>query len=333
MNMPNLEGQTMSKTKRVFQPGYAEFMDFCADARTSSGKDYFLGVPEEGTTEQRRFSMEVYTEALRRPLPEGMKTRNWYVTAEGREIPIRVYYPKPGEKLPTVLFIHGGGFVGGSLDSHNENTMGVAELANVNVVAIHYRRAPENPYPAAIDDCHRVLQWVRSEGSLLGLDETRIGLAGDSAGGHLATALTHRLKRVGEPQVKCQVLIYPVIEPDYTTESYLEGEDCPLLTTEDMRRIWGHYIGSNTSNDPELYPMRAPNFEGLPPALIINAQYDPLRDDGINYGKVLEEAGIPTEVRTVPGVTHAFIRSRFKVKVAKEEFDYICKWLSDQVRK
>lgn len=226
-----------------------------------------------------------------------------------------------------MIFIHGGGFTTGSLDSHNENTMGIAETAKVQVVAIHYRRAPENPYPAAIDDCHKDLQWIRREGDMLGLDTERVGVAGDSAGGHLAAALTHRLRKTGEKQVACQALIYPVIEPDYSTESYLEGEDCPLLTTQDMKHIWECYIGNDTSNDPELYPQRATDFEGLPPALIVNAQYDPLRDDGINYGKVLEEAGIPVEVRTVEGVTHAFIRSRFKIKVAADEFAYICNWI------
>ncbi len=307
--------------------GMEEFYEFCMNTRKSSGPHSDDDVTEAGTPEERRLRMETFAEIFDRPYPDNMKVRNWYVTAPGREIPVRIYRPSVADKfsIPTLLYFHGGGWVQGSLDTHDEITAAIAEHAEVQVVAVHFRRPPENPHPAAVNDCFKVLQWVRNEGQLLGLNGDRIGIAGDSAGGHLSASLTQKLKLEGLPNVLFQVLIYPAMDTDFTTSSYTEYERGPWLTTEDMRYFWSAYMPDvGDESDPVRYPARAEDLSGLPPALIVNAQHDPLRDDGINYGQKLKDAGVTVDVRTVEGMTHAFLRARYMSAPAAREFNQIC---------
>jgi acetyl esterase len=300
-----------------FAEGISEYIDAAVSAVGPSGT-------KTGTPEERRLRFENYAAASRPPYPDGLAVRNWYVQDQGREIPIRIYRPAVEGPLPTLLYFHGGGWVMGSLDTHDGLTAGIAHAAGVQVIAVHYRRAPENPHPAAVIDCFRVLDWARGEGRLHGVDPERIGIAGDSAGGHLVASLTQMVKREGGPGLRYQIMLYPAIDPDFSTSSYEENAHSPFLTTDDMRYYWSQYMPDADMGDPISYPARAEDLTGLPPALIMNAQYDPLRDDGINYGRKLSTAGIPAEVRTVDGMIHGFLRARFVSRPAMEEFDVLC---------
>lgn len=298
--------------------GIAEYLDAAIAAVGSPG-------PKTGTPEARRLRFETYAAATRPAYPEGLEVRNWYVPVAGREIPIRIYRPTGDGPLPALVYFHGGGWVQGSLDTHDGLTAGIAHSAGVQVVSVHYRRAPENPHPAGVEDGLAVLDWAVREGERHGIDAARIGVGGDSAGGHLTASLTHAARRHGGPPLRYQVLIYPAIEPDFSTRSYVDNAHSPFLTTEDMRYYWSCYMPEpGDAHDPVRYPQRASDVAGLPPALILNAEHDPLRDDGVNYGRHLASAGVPTEVRTVPGMIHGFLRARYVSPIAMNEFETMC---------
>jgi acetyl esterase len=250
--------------------------------------------------------------------------RDWYVTVPGREVPIRIYRPSGTESLPVVVYFHGGGWVNGSLDTHDGMTAGIASTAGVAVVAVHYRRTPENPHPAAVEDGLAVLHWLQGADPRFCLDHTRITIAGDSAGGHITAALSLLARREGIPGLRLQVMIYPAIDPDFTTDSYRDNAQSPFLATTDVQHYWHLYMPNGFEGDPVAYPMHSEDLSGLPPALIINAQYDPLRDDGIHYGQRLQAAGTEVEVRTVEGMIHGFLRARFMSPPAMQEFEIMC---------
>lgn len=258
---------------------------------------------------------------------------NWYVAASGREIPVRLYRPQGEGPFATLLYFHGGGWVVGSPDSHDRITAEIALRAGVQVVSVHYRRAPENPHPAAVEDGLEVLKWALRDGDLHGIDSRRIGVAGDSAGGHIAAALTQRARSEWpEGSLRCQVLLYPALDPDFTTASYMENAEAPMLTTADMRKFWQLYMPFDDHGDPVAFPARAQDKQGLPPALIVGAQYDPLRDDGPNYARTLMEAGVEVEVRIVPGMVHSFLRALDYSAPARAELDHVCARLRHDLR-
>lgn len=300
-----------------FAPGIDEYIAASVAAVGSPG-------PKSGTPEQRRLRFEAYAAASRPPRPEGLEVRDWFVAVPGREIPVRIYRPAGTEPLPVVVYFHGGGWVTGSLDTHDGMTAAIAQTAGVAVVAVHYRRAPENPHPAAVEDGMAVLAWLAEADPRFGFDPSRIAIAGDSAGGHITPALALLARREGGPALRYQVLIYPAIAPDFTTDAYRDNADSPFLTTIDMKFYWQVYMPPGLEADPVAHPMLAEDLSGLPPALIINAQYDPLRDDGIHYSERLAAAGTPVEVRTVEGMIHGFLRARFLSPPAMAEFEIMC---------
>ncbi len=228
-------------------------------------------------------------------------------------VPVRIYTPAgagPGP-LPVVVWFHLGGFVFGSVEWVDPITRALANRSGCVVVSVDYRLAPEHPYPAARDDAWAAVTWVAEHAAEIGADPDRLAVGGDSAGANLATVTCLMAKERGGPPIAFQLLIYP--SPDCSEDAFAmpshreNGEAGFLITNADIRTWWSHYIrGGTDPRDPHVSPTHASDLSGLPPALVITAEYDPLRDPGEAYARRLAEAGVPTELRRYDGQIHAF---------------------------
>jgi len=226
----------------------------------------------------------------------------------GGSIRVRSYRDRTDSTLPGVAYIHGGGWVIGDLDTHDGICRRLARESGCAIVSIDYRLAPEHPFPAALCDVEAALQWLHAEAHQLGIDPGRIALAGDSAGGNLAAAMTLALREKGRPQPRCQLLFYPVTDADLTRPSYVENGEGYFLETETMRWFWEQYVPASAARrDPLASPLRADDLTDLPEALVITAGFDPLRDEGDAYAEALRAAGVKTELRRYPGLIHGFL--------------------------
>jgi len=229
--------------------------------------------------------------------------------SERQRMRARAYTPRhaPAEALPTLLFIHGGGWVAGDLEAYDPLCRELCNASGCLVVAIEYRLAPEHKFPAAPLDCYAALLWLASNAAWLGGDPLRIAVAGDSAGGNLAAVVAQMARDRGGPALRFQLLVYPVIDHAFDTPSYRDNAEGYLLTAEGMRWNWRQYLPDDaTGRDPMASPLRATNFAWLPPALVITAEYDPLRDEGEDYALRMRAAGVPVELRRYEGMLHAF---------------------------
>ena len=190
------------------------------------------------------------------------------------DIPVRLYSPDPDTQLPAVVYYHGGGWVVGDLDSHDPLCRALANRANVVVLSVHYRLAPEHKYPAAADDSYAAAQWVSEHGAEIGADGSRIVVCGDSAGGNLSAVVSLMARDRGGPELRGQVLIYPVTNLDFGTDSYRDnGDGSKGLSEDGMRWFWQHYVRTQSEGfEPYASPLRADTIADLPPALVITAE-------------------------------------------------------------
>ena len=225
------------------------------------------------------------------------------------DIPVRLYSPDPDTQLPAVVYYHGGGWVVGDLDSHDPLCRALANRANVVVLSVHYRLAPEHKYPAAADDSYAAAQWVSEHGAEIGADGSRIVVCGDSAGGNLSAVVSLMARDRGGPGLRGQVLIYPVTNLDFGTDSYRDnGDGSKGLSEDGMRWFWQHYVRTQSEGfEPYASPLRADTIADLPPALVITAEHDPLRDEGELYADRLERGGVTTQLTRYDGVIHGFV--------------------------
>lgn len=259
--------------------------------------------------DSRRRMLRQRTAAFPVEIPENVAFEDWHIAAPGREIPIRIYRPAQPEPLPAILYFHGGGWVGGDILTHHATTAILADLTGAIVVSVHYRRPPENPYPAALEDAEAAFAWLTKPPDWLGIDPTRLAAGGDSAGGNLTAALALKLRDAGGPQLRHQFLIYPVLDTDFETASYRAAAD-PILTPQAMRYYWDAYLSREDDKiDPYAVPMRAGDLSGLPPATVLTAEADPLRDEGEAYAARLQEAGVATTLLRGEGMVHGFLRA------------------------
>ncbi|MBO6556200.1 MAG: alpha/beta hydrolase [Pseudomonadales bacterium] len=239
--------------------------------------------------------------------------------ADADGVPVRIYRATE-DKVPCVVFFHGGGWVIGDLDTHDSVCRQLANESGYTVVAVHYRLAPEHPFPASVDDCYSALRWIQNHADDLNIDGDRIAVAGDSAGGNLAAAVSIKARDEGTGGISFQLLIYPVTDFNFDTASYSENAEGYLLTIDSMRWFWNHYVGHDESLGlhPLASPMRADDLSGLPPALIMTAEFDPLRDEGEAYGERLKEAGVKTDVQRYEGLIHGFFGQTDMTEGARE---------------
>ena len=222
------------------------------------------------------------------------------------DVPVRVYSPAGEGPFPLLVWIHGGGWVLGSVEESDPVARGLSVAADCVVASIEYRLAPEHPFPAGLEDCWAALRWCVDHADDLRVDPDRLAIGGDSAGGNLAAACTVLARDAGGPPLRFQLLVYPVVDFDATTRSMVDNAEGYLLTREVMQWFYDHYTNPDQRNDPRAAPLRADDLSGLPPALVITAEYDPLRDEGEAYGRRLAEAGVPVTVTRYDGMIHAF---------------------------
>jgi acetyl esterase/lipase len=223
------------------------------------------------------------------------------------DVTVRVYRPTtPGAVAGGIVQFHGGGFVAGDLDSEDERSVQYAADAGLVVVSVDYRLAPEDPFPAAAEDGYAALCWTSANATALGIDPTRLGVGGTSAGGTLAAATALRARNEGGPSLAFQFLLFPALDDRLTTRSQT-FVGTPFVDGSSSRRLWECYCpGDRRDLSPYAAPARASDLSSLPPAYIVTAELDPLRDEGLDYARRLLEAGVPVDVRNYSGTFHAF---------------------------
>ncbi|MDE2829771.1 MAG: alpha/beta hydrolase [Gemmatimonadota bacterium] len=239
------------------------------------------------------------------------------ISSKTGEIPIRIYRPNEDQELPLLMWFHGGGWVLGDLDTGEFKCRKLAHDVGCVVVSVDYRRAPETPFPGAIDDCFAATLWAASSADELGVDPSHIAVAGDSAGGNLAACVALRARDAGLNLV-FQLLVYPVIEANFDRTSYSNNAEGYLLTASAMKWFWDCYVPNIADrNHPDVAPIHASDLSGLPPALVMTAEFDPLRDEAEDYGQALKAAGVDTVTRRYIGMTHAFYMLPTETPVAE----------------
>ena len=232
---------------------------------------------------------------------------NLAVPGPGGEIPVRVYTPEQSGLLPVLVYFHGGGWVVGDLETHDALCRQLTNAASCMVVSVDYRLAPENKFPAAAEDAYAATQWVAENAATIGGDPDRIAVGGDSAGGNLAAAVVLMARDRGGPRLVHQLLIYPATDGACDTVSCRENGQGYLLTLDMMQWFWNHYLSTDADrHNPYAAPSRAPDLRGLPPALVITAEFDPLRDEGEAYAARLRAPGVAVQLKRYDGMIHGF---------------------------
>ncbi|MFD1145521.1 alpha/beta hydrolase [Saccharothrix hoggarensis] len=233
------------------------------------------------------------------------------------DLPIRIYRPVDAAgPLPTLVYFFGGGWALGSIETSDEICRALANAVPCQVITVGYRLAPEHKFPAAVDDCRTAVAWIAAHAAELGVDPDRLAVAGDSAGGNLAAVVT--LDR-GGPALAAQVLVYPNTDHRGDTESMRANDDPAAFNRRSVAWYWGHYLASpDDGRDPRASPLLAEDLTGLPPALVITAEHDPLRDEGERYAERLRAAGVPVIATRYAGVAHGFFAMSGVVDAARE---------------
>jgi acetyl esterase len=241
------------------------------------------------------------------------------ISGPAGEIPIRIYTPTVSTPAPVLIYFHGGGWVLGDLDSHDHVCRSIANTVECVVASVDYRLAPEAKFPAAVEDSYRALEWIAAHERELGIDRGRIAVGGDSAGGNLAAVISQMAHDRNGPIPVYQVLIYPATDMRMTTASMEENAEGPLLTRASMAWFIEHYLrGERDKLDPLASPLLAADLSGLPAAFVLTAECDPLRDEGEEYGRRLEQAGVPVEIKRYAGMPHGFFSFGAALNAGKE---------------
>lgn len=262
--------------------------------------------------------------------PAMASVRDIAIDAGDRAIPLRWYRPTETPR-GTIVFLHGGGWTLGTLDSADDICRHLANQVDAVVLSVDYRLAPEHPFPAALEDAWEALTWAGRYASRLGGDDDRLAIAGTSAGAYLAAATAIRARH-GSPDLRGQFLFYPITDHDFQSDSYEEHAAGPLLSREDMRWFWSNYLRSPIdAHHPFASVLRAPDVSGVAPALVVTAGVDVLRDEGIAYAAKLDDDGVEVDHLHHPELPHGFVSLTDRVERAAEAMDRLGAAMRDRL--
>ena len=263
--------------------------------------------------ERQRTAWDEVCRSFRAPRPSGVSVEDIEIPGPGGPLALRLYRPAGAGLKPGLLYFHGGGWVLGSLETHDDMCAEMAAGADVVVVALDYRLAPEHPHPAQYEDSRAALAFVLEHGAAYGLDTTRLIAGGDSAGGQMAAGLALALRDEGRSDLKGQVLIYPVLAAEMTTPSYRVNAQAPSLSRAEMEYYLHVFLGRPGSpawSDKRALPLLEIDYTNLPPAFLTAAGHDPLHDEPLIFAERLRKAGIAVAVRREPALGHSYMRAR-----------------------
>ncbi|MHC8394952.1 alpha/beta hydrolase [Pseudomonas sp. LB3P93] len=249
-------------------------------------------------------------ESVRTALRELMvvSVRNLSIQSHGRALPLRLYTPAGSGSFPVLMFFHGGGWVTGDLDTHDGFCRHMCEWAGCAVVAVDYARPPEHVFPAAVEDCCAATEWVVEHGPVMGLDPSRMAVAGGGSGGGMAAVICQWALARGSPRIVFQLLLYPLLDCLTNNPSHTEFAEGHGLTAEMLEWYIAHYVPPDVSRaDTRLSPVRHENLQDLPRALIITSECDVLRDEGREYARRLTQADVPVQHKEYIGMPHGFV--------------------------
>ncbi|HST65275.1 MAG TPA: alpha/beta hydrolase [Mycobacteriales bacterium] len=262
------------------------------------------------------------------PPEEVASVREGWIDGPDGPLRLRIYRPAGDGPLPALVYFFGGGWVLGTIDTSDAICRALANAAGCVTVSVGYRLAPEHKFPAALHDCAAAVRWVAANAAEIGVDPGRLAVGGDSAGGNLAAAVTLLCRERG-PALAHQLLVYPNTDFAADTPSRREAVDRLLFNRISVEWYYGHYLESTSDGaDPLVSPLRAPDLSGLPPATVVTAEYDPLRDEGEAYAARLAEAGVPVELRRFDGMIHGFFAMSGELDQGREAVA----WAADRLR-
>jgi acetyl esterase len=295
-----LDGHRIRMGSRTMDPKAQIVGEFVKSIRVPG---YYPPLPE------LRAQLRTMVALMDEPAPDLPRIEDVHIGGPAGQIPARIYAPSvSGAPLPAVTYFHGGGWVQGDLETHHGLCARLAKHAGALVVAVDYRLAPEHKFPAAVDDCFAAYRWLRTRGLDVGADPGRVAVAGDSAGGNLSAVVSQLAAAGGVALPTCQVLIYPALDFSLETDSHRELADGHVIPRDRVLWYMQQYLTSDADKtDRRASPLRATSLAGQPPAMIVTAGFDPLRDEGRAYGDRLREAGVDVVHREYPGQIHAFV--------------------------
>ena len=271
--------------------------------------------------------------ALRKsqPSPRGpsvYKTEDRSIAGPVGEVPIRIYYPEGTGPFPALVWFHGGGWVVGDINTSDGTARHLCVGSQSIVVSVDYRLSPESKFPDAVEDCYAATQWTVQNAAQLDVNPLLVSVGGDSAGGNLAAVMCLMAREKGGPDVAFQVLVYPVTDYNFTTGSYIQNGVGYGLTKDDMVWYWNQYLrNEDDAKNPYAAPAQANDLTGLPPALVITAEYDPLCDEGAVYADRLRQSGVPTLYKRYDGVAHGFFGGWSIVDKGMDAVQHVCSTL------
>lgn len=263
-----------------------------------------VGLPPSVTREQL-----IHQTVIPPDCPQPARTEDRSLAGNSGPFRIRIHTPHGEPPFGACLYFHGGGWVLGNIETHDELVRRLVAESGCLFVNVEYSLAPEHKYPAAVEDGYLALRWLTEHAAELGVDPQRIAVGGDSAGGNIAAVLCQLARDRKGPPIACQALIYPITDCDFERTSYQQNGQGYFLSQREMKWFWKHYVQTpEQMSEAYASPLLAASHAGLPPAYVLTAEFDPLHDEGAAYAEALQRAGVPTTLREFPGMIHGFVK-------------------------